>query len=187
MDSRAIQLSFSGPEAHSIVDVIGRYIRLRQSGKEYFGLCPFHADQNPSLAVNKEKGLYHCFGCGEAGDAIRFVMTINKVSFKEALKILGVERKPSARMRSSSTKTSKAAVVLTRWVVDFSLRLSDALIAIGQRKLLACELHWAEEQNRLYREWAILSLFHQDIFDPRFTKEIYDRQTDLGAIINAII
>jgi DNA primase len=59
-------------------------IELKKNGKGYFGLCPFHADKNPSLSINPSKNLWQCFGCGAAGDAIRFVELFDQVDFKEA-------------------------------------------------------------------------------------------------------
>jgi DNA primase len=58
------------------------------TGGEYRGLCPFHADEAPSLQVNRRKGLWHCFGCGAGGDAISFVMQREGVDFRRALAIL---------------------------------------------------------------------------------------------------
>jgi DNA primase len=63
-------------------------IELKKNGKSWFGLCPFHADKNPSLSINPTKNLFQCFGCGAAGDAIRFVELFDQVDFKEAVKRL---------------------------------------------------------------------------------------------------
>ena len=60
-------------------------IDLKKNGKSYFGLCPFHDDTNPSLSINPTKNLWQCFGCGAAGDVIRFVELIDKVTFPEAV------------------------------------------------------------------------------------------------------
>ncbi len=65
-----------------------RGIALKKNGKGYMGLCPFHNDTNPSLSVNIEKQLFQCFGCGTAGDVIRFVQLYDKVDFKEAVRRL---------------------------------------------------------------------------------------------------
>jgi DNA primase len=63
-------------------------IDLKKNGKSWFGLCPFHADKNPSLSINPVKNLWQCFGCGAAGDVIRFVELFDQVDFKEAVKRL---------------------------------------------------------------------------------------------------
>jgi DNA primase catalytic core len=60
-------------------------INLKKNGKSWFGLCPFHADKNPSLSINPTKNLWQCFGCGAAGDVIRFVELFDQVDFKEAV------------------------------------------------------------------------------------------------------
>ncbi|MFH1618219.1 MAG: CHC2 zinc finger domain-containing protein, partial [Candidatus Margulisiibacteriota bacterium] len=65
-----------------------RGIPLKKNGKGYFGLCPFHNDTNPSLSVNPKEHLWQCFGCGAAGDVIRFVELFDKVTFQEAVKRL---------------------------------------------------------------------------------------------------
>ena len=70
-----------------IVRVVGRYTRLKPGSKgEHVGLCPFHDDTNPSLSVNQEKLLFHCFGCGAEGDIFNFVMKVEGVEFPEALR-----------------------------------------------------------------------------------------------------
>jgi DNA primase len=63
-------------------------IRLRKNGKEYFGLCPFHHDKNPSLSITPSKNEWHCFGCGKGGDAIQFIELYEQVDFNEAVKLL---------------------------------------------------------------------------------------------------
>jgi DNA primase catalytic core len=72
--------------------VQSRGIELKKNGKSYYGLCPFHDDTNPSLSINLNKNLWQCFGCGAAGDVIRFVELIDKVSFPEAVQQLNGEK-----------------------------------------------------------------------------------------------
>jgi DNA primase len=72
-----------------IVKVIGEYVRLRKSGVSRFtGLCPFHSEKTPSFSVHAGHQFYKCFGCGAAGDVLKFVMEFEHVSFPEALKLL---------------------------------------------------------------------------------------------------
>jgi DNA primase len=76
----------------SLSDVVGRKVSLkRRSGAEYAGLCPFHNEKTPSFTVNDKKGFYHCFGCGEHGDAVGFVMKTEGLSFPEAVEKLARE------------------------------------------------------------------------------------------------
>src|SRR5258708_35653031 len=76
----------------SLSDVVGRKVSLkRRSGAEYAGLCPFHNEKTPSFTVNDKKGFYHCFGCGEHGDAVGFVMKTEGLSFPESVEKLARE------------------------------------------------------------------------------------------------
>ena len=74
-----------------IVEFIEKYIPLTKKGKNYFGLCPFHNDNNPSLSVSREKQIYKCFVCGEAGNVFNFLMKYENISFFEAVKTIGNE------------------------------------------------------------------------------------------------
>lgn len=74
--------------ASDIVDVIGEHVRLKKMGRNYLGLCPFHNEKTPSFNVNPERGIYKCFGCGKAGNAITFVTEYQHVGFVDAVKIL---------------------------------------------------------------------------------------------------
>ncbi len=71
-----------------IVDVIGNYIELRKSGSNYKALCPFHEEDTPSFVVSPSRQIFHCFGCGAGGDAIKFVMEYEKLSYPEAIEKL---------------------------------------------------------------------------------------------------
>ncbi|WP_024789120.1 DNA primase [Lebetimonas sp. JH292] len=71
-----------------IVDVIGNYIQLKKEGSNYKALCPFHSEKTPSFVVSPAKQIYHCFGCGASGDAIKFVMDMEKLSYPEAIEKL---------------------------------------------------------------------------------------------------
>ena len=76
-----------------IVSVISRYVKLKKRGRNFVGLCPFHDDKNPSFVVSPEKQIFHCFGCGASGDVIKFLMRIEGIDFKEAVRILAKEAK----------------------------------------------------------------------------------------------
>ncbi|MCX8011169.1 MAG: DNA primase [Ignavibacteria bacterium] len=75
-------------ESISIIDVISDYVQLRKRGKNFVGLCPFHSEKTPSFTANEEKGLYHCFGCGEGGNAVSFLMKLEKYTFVDAIENL---------------------------------------------------------------------------------------------------
>ncbi len=72
----------------NIIDLIGEYIRVQKAGANWKALCPFHREKSPSFMINEEKQIWHCFGCGKGGDAFGFLMEIESIDFKEALKIL---------------------------------------------------------------------------------------------------
>ncbi|MFP4333631.1 MAG: DNA primase, partial [Campylobacterales bacterium] len=71
-----------------IVDVISYYLPLKKNGANYTALCPFHDEKTPSFSVSAPKQIYHCFGCGAGGDAIKFVMEYEKLDYKEAIEKL---------------------------------------------------------------------------------------------------
>ncbi|GAC1323932.1 MAG: hypothetical protein NVSMB25_20880 [Thermoleophilaceae bacterium] len=75
-------------DAVDMVELVGARCDLRRVGTRYTGLCPFHEERTPSFSVNAEHKLYHCFGCGESGDALRFVQMIDGLDFKEAVESL---------------------------------------------------------------------------------------------------
>ncbi|HHU33094.1 MAG: DNA primase [Zhaonellaceae bacterium] len=74
--------------ALDIVDIIGEAVVLKQKGRNFVGLCPFHSEKTPSFTVNPEKQIFYCFGCGEGGDVISFLMKHDHLDFPEAIKIL---------------------------------------------------------------------------------------------------
>lgn len=73
---------------NSIVDVIGDYVKLQKKGSSYFGLCPFHNEKSPSFSVSPHKQMYYCFGCGEGGNVISFLMKYENYTFIEAMQVL---------------------------------------------------------------------------------------------------
>ena len=70
----------------NIVDIISSYVSLTPRGKNYFGICPFHDDNNPSMSVSTDKQIYKCFSCGATGTVFKFIMDYENVSFNEAVK-----------------------------------------------------------------------------------------------------
>ena len=75
-----------------IVDVVGHYLPLKKSGANFVCVCPFHDDKNPSMSVSPSRGIFHCFSCKAGGDAIKFVMDYEKLSYPEAVeKIAGLQ------------------------------------------------------------------------------------------------
>ena len=92
--------------AADIVEVVSEAVRLKKTGKNHVGLCPFHTEKTPSFTVNPDKQIFHCFGCGTGGNVFTFLMKHDGVSFPEAVRSLarrcGVdlpERSPSPQQR----------------------------------------------------------------------------------------
>ncbi|MDF2502906.1 DNA primase [Clostridium sp.] len=73
---------------NDIVDVISEKVNLKRTGRNYMGLCPFHNEKSPSFSVSVDKQIYKCFGCGEAGNVITFVMKTRNLSFIDSVKVL---------------------------------------------------------------------------------------------------
>ena len=78
-----------------IVELVGRYVELKKDGAEFTACCPFHSEKTPSFKVNPSKRFYHCFGCGEHGNAIDFLIKAQGITFKEACAALGAHSLPS--------------------------------------------------------------------------------------------
>ena len=75
-------------QSNDIVEVVSQYVHLKRSGRNFFGLCPFHNEKSPSFSVSPDKQIFHCFGCGVGGNAITFVSKIEGIGFKEAIEVL---------------------------------------------------------------------------------------------------
>ena len=75
-------------QTNDIVDVISQYVRLKRSGRNYFGLCPFHDEKSPSFSLSPDKQIFHCFGCGVGGNVFTFLTKIEGIGFVEAVQTL---------------------------------------------------------------------------------------------------
>jgi len=107
-----------------ITSVVSRYVTLKRSGASLKGRCPFHKDDTPSMVVNAEKGLWHCFGCGEGGDVIAFLMKIERLSFIEAAQRLAAEAGVSFQAAESG-EWEKSREILSEVARHFSENLTD--------------------------------------------------------------
>src|SRR3990172_4310127 len=107
-----------------LAERIGRKVRLVRRGREYVGLCPFHNEKTPSFTVVEDKGFFHCFGCGEHGDIIGFVMRTENIEFLEAVERLaheaGLELPRSGRAKPHTARANRpleaALEGAARWV-----------------------------------------------------------------------
>ena len=113
----------------SLQDVVAPYVKLRKAGRSMVGLCPFHKEKTGSFHVSPERGTYHCFGCGEGGDAFAFIEKIEGVDFKGALKILaekaGVEVVYDPKAHENASRTERLREVMARAVDFFVSHLND--------------------------------------------------------------
>ncbi len=122
IEKQVIEAIKQGVDLKALVEAKG--INLKKNGKNWFGLCPFHADKNPSLSINPTKNLWQCFGCGAAGDVIRFVELFDQVDFKEAVKRLsdnGLQTKPPQRQAVNPQRPALSAKLrkLLARVIEF--------------------------------------------------------------------
>lgn len=90
-----------------LVELAGEHVALKKTGRYYKGLCPFHQEKTPSFHVDREKGLWHCFGCSLGGDAFDFVMKISNLSFGESVDTLA--RRAGVRLERTPDEERKAS------------------------------------------------------------------------------
>ncbi|WP_201352191.1 DNA primase [Hydrogenimonas urashimensis] len=95
-----------------IVDVIGNYVELKKNGSNFKGLCPFHNEKTPSFIVSPTKQFYKCFGCGAGGDAIKFVMEFEKLSYPEAIEKLASQYNFTLRYTQGSQSGAQERHIL---------------------------------------------------------------------------
>ena len=96
-------------EKADIVSIVSDYVALKKRGRNYLALCPFHSEKTPSFTVSQEKQLFHCFGCGEGGNVISFVMKIDNLSFREAVKHLADKVGIACDIPASGSSGEKAS------------------------------------------------------------------------------
>ena len=153
--------------ANDIVDVISQYVTLKRSGRNFFGLCPFHKEKSPSFSVSADRQYFHCFGCHKGGDVFTFISEIEKISFKEALEVLAERAKIDLPVNEnpefSKTKYLKERMykINAETTIFFHERLYKPLAKIAQdyvkkRKLdnntlKAFKIGYSGEYNELYK------------------------------------
>lgn len=107
----------------NIVDVVGQYVKLQKAGSAWKANCPFHQEKTPSFNVNEERNMWHCFGCGKGGDVFAFVMEIEGLEFREALKLLaekaGVELPEYHRAGAASAETKDRGLEILELATKF--------------------------------------------------------------------
>ena len=125
-------------EANDIVEVISQYVHLKRSGRNYFGLCPFHNEKSPSFSVSPDKQIFHCFGCGVGGNVITFISKIEGLGFKESVENLaeraGIKLPSIGNNEDSKLEELKAKVYKVNSFTAnyYHKRLYEARSKIGQ-------------------------------------------------------
>ena len=118
-----------------IVDVVGSYIELKKAGGNFKAPCPFHDEKSPSFVVSPQKQIYHCFGCGVGGDAVKFVMEYEKLNYPEALEKLAQSYNFTLSYTDNKHNTPRSAVIekLDEWYRKLLTQNVTALNYIKER------------------------------------------------------
>lgn len=148
----------------SIQDVVAPYVQLKKAGKSLVGLCPFHKEKTPSFHVSLERGTWHCFGCGEGGDAFAFIEKIEGVDFVGAMKILAEKAGVTityhkGTSKEENSKKARLAALMSRANDWYQSKLlgSPAQVYAKERGLsgdtiAAWQLGYAPEEWRVLLE-----------------------------------
>lgn len=135
-------------ERTNIVELTGRYVQLTKQGKYYKGLCPFHSEKTPSFTVTPDKGIYHCFGCGNGGSVINLLMEIDGLTFPEAVTELaeqaeipitwnkmnmGKTASPEQSLRSKLLKAHELSAKFYHFILKNTLHGKQAMEYLEQR------------------------------------------------------
>jgi len=175
-------------EKPNIVEIIGQYIPLKRSGREWVACCPFHEDRHPSLSINEEEGVFYCFGCGVSGDVFDFLMRWSGKPFSEICAYYGLD--PKAKQFSPIFRSGKElrnrflARMMAAWALEFSLRLAAKLRDIGLDLQLAEEEELWELAEVLQREWDILETLHEDLGNEEYILELYEQKEELENLVD---
>jgi DNA primase catalytic core len=134
-----------------IVDIVSDYITLKKAGVNYKGICPFHADKNPSFMVSPAKGICHCFVCGKGGNGIHFIMEHEHVNFYEACKIIAnkfniefEEKDPTPEELAEQQKKESMQVIYSR-VQEFYVKCLHEDTPEAKAMMAYAKHRWSEE------------------------------------------
>ena len=100
--------------SNDIVDVISQYVTLKRSGRNFFGLCPFHKEKSPSFSVSPDKQIFHCFGCGVGGNVIHFISKIENIDFRETIELLANRANITLPTLDNSYQDNKKAILKSK-------------------------------------------------------------------------
>ena len=158
-----------------IVDIISSYIELSPKGRNFFGVCPFHDDTNPSMSVSKEKQIYTCFSCHATGNVFKFLMDYENISFIEAVKKCADIANISLDIKSYSAKDNNKNSVLYD-IYDNSTKFYQNLINTTDGKEAKEYLLKRNITEELIKEFRIgLSLDKRDLLTKFLSKNNYSK------------
>ena len=113
-------------DKNDIVSVVSSYVRLTRKGRHHWGLCPFHNEKTPSFSVNGELQIYKCFGCGAAGDVIKFVQENEHTDFNGAIQILaeraGMEVPKFSKEETAADKKRNELIAVMNAAQEFFVK-----------------------------------------------------------------
>ena len=174
-------------ENSDIVEVISQYVHLKRSGRNYFGLCPFHNEKSPSFSVSPDKQIFHCFGCGVGGNVFTFISKIEGIGFKEAIENLadraGIVLPKSENNEDSKREELKSKVYkVNNFTADYyHKRLYDSKSKAGQeyvkqRKITnetleSYNLGFSGNYDELYRVLRKEGFNDEEIFESGLVKK----------------
>jgi DNA primase len=161
-----------------IVDLVGREIQLKKTGKTWKGLCPFHQDKNPSFTVNSETGRYKCWSCGEAGDIFEWEMKRRNVDFVEALQTLAalagvsLEKRggisPSVKLKQESAMAEALAYFREQLEKSSTATEYCQRRSIGPEAIKKWEIGYAPDAGD-----ALATRLQRAGFDPQESKDLF--------------
>ena len=153
--------------ANDIVDVVSQYVTLKRSGRNFFGLCPFHKEKSPSFSVSPDRQYFHCFGCHKGGDVFTFISEIERISFKEALEFLAERARielpvsQNSEFNKNQYLKDKMYKINAETAIFYHERLYKPLAKIAQeyvkqrkldnKTLKAFKIGYSGEYNELYK------------------------------------
>lgn len=152
--------------ANDIVDVISQYLPLKRSGRNYFGICPFHSEKSPSFSVSPDRQYFHCFGCHVGGDVFSFISKIENISFKESIELLAerakiqlpvdtIKQDPKQYLKDRMFKiNAETALFYHERLYKPSAKIAQEYVKkrkLDNKTLKAFKIGYSGEYNELYK------------------------------------
>ncbi len=177
----------------NIVNIISEYVQLKKTGANYVGLCPFHNEKTPSFTVSESKNIFHCFGCGESGNAIKFIMKKENLDFTSAIVYLGEKLgieiqeglEPDQKTIDEKTKTYEINKEAAKYFYNNLKVNKQALGYLNRRKISIKVLNqfglgfaidsWESLYNFLKNKYSDEEIFRAGLINKRNDGGYYDK------------